>query len=140
MNTINKTTGRMDTKVLLSTLWIFLTANYIFCDVLSHMEPAGLRELITGTLGSIQVTQSFLLAAAIFMEIPFAMIILSRVLKYRANRWANIIAGVFMAASQVGTMNMGTPPTLHYLFYSAIEIACNLFIVWYAWKWTNPEG
>ena len=106
MNTINKTTGRIDTKVLLSTLWIFLTANYIFCDVLSHMEPAGLKELITGTLGSIQVTQSFLLAAAIFMEIPFAMIILSRVLKYRANRWVNIIAGVFMAASQVGTMNM----------------------------------
>jgi hypothetical protein len=95
---------------------------------------------LTGTLGSIQVTQSFLLAAAIFMEIPFAMIILSRVLKYRANRWVNIIAGVFMAASQVGTMNMGTPPTIHYLFYSTIEIACNLFIVWYAWKWANPEG
>ena len=117
-----------------------LTANYIYCDVLSHMEPAVLKELITGTLGSIQVTQSFLLAAAIFMEIPFAMIILSRVLNYRANRWVNIIAGVFMAASQIGTMNMGTPPTLHYLFYSAIEIACNLFIVWFAWKWSDSEG
>jgi hypothetical protein len=104
------------------------------------MDPAAIKELVTGTLGSIQVTQSFLLTAAIFMEIPFAMIILSRALKDRANRWANIIAGAFMAASQVGTMNMGTPPTLHYLFYSAIEIACNLFIVWNAWKWTNPEG
>ena len=140
MYTNPKTVELQDRKVILSTLWIFLTANYIYCDVLSHMEPAVLKELLTGTLGSIQVTQSFLLAAAIFMEIPFAMIILSRVLKYRANRWVNIIAGVFMAASQVGTMNMGTPPTIHYLFYSAIEIACNLFIVWYAWKWTNPEG
>ena len=140
MYTNPKTVELQDRKVILSTLWIFLTANYIYCDVLSHMEPAVLKELLTGTLGSIQVTQSFLLAAAIFMEIPFAMIILARVLKYRANRWVNIIAGVFMAASQVGTMNMGTPPTIHYLFYSAIEIACNLFIVWYAWKWTNPEG
>ena len=140
MNTNSKTAEMKDRKAILSTLWIFLAANYIYCDVLSHMDPTAIKELVTGTLGSIQVTQGFLLAAAIFMEIPFAMIILSRVFKYRINRWANIIAGVFMAASQVGTMNMGTPPTLHYLFYSAIEIACNLFIVWFAWKWTNPEG
>jgi hypothetical protein len=73
------------------------------------------------------------------MEIPFAMIILTRVLKYRASRWANIIAGAIMAVIQVGTMGMGTAPTLYYLFYSAIEIACTLFIIWYAWKWTNPE-
>jgi hypothetical protein len=141
MSTSNKAIATHDRKAVLSTLWIFLAANYIYCDLLSHMEPAVLRELITtGTLGSIQVTQVFLLSAAIMMEIPFAMILLSRVLPYRVNRWANIIAGAIMVAIQVGTMGMGTPPTLHYLFYSAIEVACNLFIVWYAWKWTNPEG
>ena len=135
MNTNSKTVEMQDRKAVLSTLWIFLVANYIYCDVFSHMDPAFIKELITGTIGSIQVTQGFLLISAIMMEIPLAMIILSRVLKYRANRWANIIAGAIMAAIQVGTMGMGTPPTLHYLFYSAIEIACNLFIVWYAWKW-----
>ena len=137
MNTINRTVEMLDRKAVLSTLWIFLTANYIYCDVLSHMEPAVLRELITGTLGSIQVTQVFLLSAAIMMEIPFAMIILARVLTYRANRWANIIAGVIMVAIQVGTMGMGTAPTLHYLFYSAVEVAGNLLIAWYAWTWRH---
>jgi len=140
MNTNKKTFEMQDRKAILSTLWIFLTANYIYCDVLSHMQPTVIKELITGTIGSIQVTQGFLLTAAIMMEIPFAMIILSRVLRVRASRWANIIAGAIMAAIQVGTMGMGTPPTLHYLFYSAIEIACTLFIVWYAWKWRNLEG
>ena len=140
MNTIKKTVDVVDKKAVLSTLWIFLAVNYIYCDLLSHMEPAVLRELITGTLGSIQVTQVFLLSAAILLEIPFAMILLSRVLPYRVNRWANVIAGAIMVAIQVGTMGMGTPSTLHYLFYSAIEVACNLFIVWYAWKWINPEG
>lgn len=140
MNTNKKTFEMQDRKAILSTLWIFLAANYIYCDVLSHMEPAAIKELITGTMGSIQVTQGFLLTAAIMMEIPFAMIVLSRILKYGASRWANIIAGAIMATIQVGTMGMGTPPTLHYLFYSAIEIACTLFIVWYAWKWSNPEG
>jgi len=31
-------------------------------------------------------------------------------------------------------------PTLHYIFFSIIEIACTAFIVWYAWRWPNPEA
>jgi hypothetical protein len=29
----------------------------------------------------------------------------------------------------------GTRPTLYYLFFAAIEIACTSLIVWYAWHW-----
>ncbi len=140
MNTHTKTFEMQDRKTILTTAWIFLAANYIYCDVLAHMESATLRELITGTIGSIQVTQGFLLTAAIMMEIPFAMIFLARVLPYRASRWANIIAGTIMAVIQVGTMGMGTAPTPYYLFYSAIEIAGTLFIAWYAWTWRNPKS
>lgn len=135
-----KTFGMQDRKAILSTVWLFLTANYIYCDVLAHMEPATIKEIITGTIGSIQVTQGFLLSAALMMEIPFAMILLARALPYRANRWANIIAGAIMAVIQVGTMGMGTAPTPYYLFYSAIEIAGTLFAALYAWTWRNPEG
>ncbi len=46
------------------------------------------------------------------------MIVLARVLKYRVNRWVNIIAGVLMVVIQVGSMGFGTPPTLVYLCYS----------------------
>ena len=140
MNTNQKPVEMQNRKAILSTLWIFLTANYIYCDVLSNMESSVIKELLTGTIGAIPITQGFLLTAAVMMEIPFAMIVLSRVLKYRANRWVNIIAGVIMITIQVGTMGMGTSPTLHYLFYSAIEIACNLLIVWLAWKWRNFES
>jgi len=73
------------------------------------------------------------------MQIPFMMIVLSRVLKYGANRWTNIIAGAIMIAIQAGTMGMGTAPSLVYLFYSAIEITCNLVIIWLAWMWRNPH-
>ena len=141
MNSNKNSTETKDRRAILSTLWIFLTVNYIFCDVFSNMDPGALKELVmTGGLSGIQLTQGFLLIAAISMEIPIAMIVLSRVLKYRANRWANIIAGIIMAVYQLSTMNVGTPPTLHYIFYSVIEVACNLFIVWYARKWSNPEG
>ena len=140
MNTNQKPAGMQNKKAILSTLWIFLSVNYIYCDHLENMQPGVIKELLTGQIGAIQVTPEFLLAAAFLLEIPFVMIVLSRVLKYGANRWANIIAGIIMTVVQIGTLGMGTVSSASYLFYSAIEIACNLFIVWYAWKWTIPEG
>jgi hypothetical protein len=71
------------------------------------------------------------------MEIPIAMVLLSRMLKYRPNRWANVIAGAFMAVVQASTLFVGTT-TVYYVFFSAIEIACLLFIVWTAWRWAEP--
>jgi hypothetical protein len=68
------------------------------------------------------------------------MVLLSRVLKYGANRWANIIVGIInTAAVSLSLFATGITPTLYYMFFSAIEIPCTLFIVWYAWKWPNPE-
>lgn len=139
MNTSGNAIKRIDTKILLSTLWIFLAVNYIYRDILSNMEAGALQGYLAGNVGEITITQGFLLAGAIMMEIPFAMIVLSRVLKGAANRWANIIAGILMIVIEVGTMGIGTTPTLHYLFYSAIVIVCNLFIIWNAWKWRNVE-
>jgi MFS family permease len=131
MNSIKKTTGMKDKKAMLSTLWLFATLNYLYCDVVTLMDPV--------KHGSIQLTQGFLLGAAILVEIPIAMVLLSRILKYRANRWANIIAGIIMTAVQTLTLFVAVP-TLYYVFFSAIEIACTAFIVWYAWRWSNIEG
>ena len=124
-----------DRRTLLSTAWIFLAANYIFCDVLSLMEPSAARDLLAGRIGSIQVNQGFLLASAVLMEIPFAMIILTRLLAYRPGRWANLGSALLMALVQVATLNLGTGLTLHYLFFSAVEISCALAIAWTAWSW-----
>jgi hypothetical protein len=125
-------------NVMLSALWIFVTVNYIYCDVITLMNAEELKQIMTGTVGSIQLTQGFLLGAAILLEIPMVMIILSRVLRYSINRWVNIIAGIIMTAAQVSSLFMGTSPTLHYVFFSVIEISCDLFIVWYAWTWLKP--
>ncbi len=138
MNTSEKTTGMKDMRVKLSTLWIFVVLNYLYCDVINLTNPVTLKELMTGT-GPIQMTQGFLLGAAVLMEIPIAMVLMSRVLKYKANRLANIIAGVIMTAVQILSLFVGTP-TIYYVFFSIIEIACTLFIIWYAWRWRKQEA
>ncbi len=132
-----KKTAALDMRTKLSALWTFAILNYLYCDVIGLTDPNVLRELMSGT-GPIQMTQGFLLGAAVLMEIPIVMVLLSRVLKYKENRWANIIAGLIMSVVQISTLFVGTP-TIYYMFFSIIEIACTLFIVGYAWRWNRAS-
>jgi len=131
--------NNMDTKEKLSLLWIFVMFNYLYCDVIGLHDSATLKQLMTGSVGSLQITEKFLFAGSILMEIPIAMVLLSRILEYRANRWANIIAGTIKTVVMISTMFLDTP-ALYYVFFGTIEIACTSYIVWYAWKWTEPEA
>lgn len=125
-------------KKTLSVLWIFLTLNFIFCDVFTLMYSEELRQILSGKMGETVIDQPFLLVFAFLMEIPMAMILLSRFLPYRLNRWLNIVAGVLLTFVQVGSLFVGKP-TLHYVFFSLIETAAASFIVWLALRWKNEE-
>lgn len=126
-------------KIVLSTLWIFVMLNYLYCDVITLMDGVQLKQILTGNVGAIQMTENFLLGAAILMEIPIAMVLLSRILNYKANRWINIIAGAIMTVVQFLSLFMGSDSTIYYKFFSIIELGCTLFIVWYAWRWKNTD-
>jgi hypothetical protein len=128
--------ARIQTKGLLSTLWIFVTINYLYCDLMTLMDASKLKQFLTGTVGGMQFTQGFLLGSAILMEIPIAMIFLARILKYKANRWANLMAGTIMTIAQTASLFTGTPSPF-YIFFSTIEISCTVFIVWRAWNWSE---
>lgn len=140
MNTNTRTT-EMNTKILLALLWVFFTVNFMYADTLSALEPGVLAMEMSGYVadGTIKITQGFLLGTAVMFEIPFLMIVLSWVLKYRVNRWANIIAATLFIFAQISSLFLGVP-SLAYIFYSTVEIAGLLLIVWNAWKWVNPEG
>ena len=135
MNTNKKNTGMEDIKVKLSTLWIFVMFNMAFADIVGFMNPGALEEIMTGSVG-VQITQGLMLVFSIILEIPIAMIVLSRVLKYRANRWANIIAGVITILFVIG----GGSPELSYIFFATIEVLSMLLIIWTAWKWAKQEA
>ena len=130
MNTSKITTVMKDKKVILSTLWIFVLLNYIYADIFNLFFNPGAQ---SGTM-----TQGAIFAFAILMEISIAMVLLSRVLKYGANRWANIIAGIIHTAL-VSWSLFGETPLPFYTFFAAIEILCTLFIVGYAWRWRRQE-
>ena len=77
-----------------------------------------------------------MLGGAIMMEISIVMILLSRVLKDRVNRWLNIVASIITIVFVVG----GGSPYPHYIFLAAVEVVCLLLIIWFAWQWTEQEA
>ena len=121
-----------DVKTKISTLWIFVMFNMLAADIFGFMLPGVLEEIISGTLG---ITEALMLIPAVMIEIPILMIFLSRILKYKANRLANIIAVAITIFFVVG---MGSI-TLVYIFFATIEVVAMLLIVWLAWKWLKPE-
>ena len=129
----------MSMQTKLSTLWIFVTLNYLYCDVTSLMDPDQLKQFLVGDLGGLQMTQGFLLATAIFVEIKVSMVLLSRLLGHRANRRANIAAGAFMTLVQVATLPFGFGLTGYYAFFSAIEVTTTAYIAWSAFRWSGTD-
>jgi hypothetical protein len=136
MNSIKKIAEKMDTKVLLSTLWIVVMINMLKAYILSLYIPGALDEVAKTSVSTGTPIPQLMLGGAIMMEMSIVMIILSRVLKYRANRWVNFITSITTIAFVVGSG--ATYP--HYIFIATVEVVCLLLIVWFSWKWTNPEG
>jgi len=134
MNTNVNSIKKINTKVLLSTLWVVVMINMLMADILSLFIP-GVTDELAKTAGETPIPQ-LMLGGAIMMETSTVMIILSRVLKYGVNRWANIITGIITIAFVVG----GGVPYPHYIFIATVEVLCLLLIIWNAWKWHNVEA
>lgn len=119
-------------RAVVGALWLFATLNYLYCDVLSLHDRVYLNALLAGSVDGVVFTQPVMLAAGVLMTIPMAAVLVSRIAPHRVARWYSLVAGVVMAVVQVATMGFGTAPTLHYLYFSAIEIATTAFIAWFA--------
>ena len=130
-----------DTRVRLSQLWIFAFLNYLYADVVGLFAIAGSGH----SFGPLPPWA--LMGSAVLMEIPIAMILACRLLPFRANRLANIIAGGFMTVVNgfltfvAPLIGMGRPPAYaEYLFFATIETVCTLVIIWQAWTWSGVES
>ena len=84
------------------------------------------------------MTPTFLFLGAILMEIPIAMVFLSKILKYKSNRILNISAGIIKTLAVTGSLFVGAP-ALYYSFFAIVEITTTLYIVWYAWTWKENK-
>ncbi|HKW01794.1 MAG TPA: DUF6326 family protein [Vicinamibacterales bacterium] len=130
-----------DIKERLSQLWLFALLTYLYADVVALFA-------IAGRPASFEPLPPWvLMGSAVLMEIPIAMILASRLLPFRANRLANIIAGVLLTSVNgfltfvPPLLGWGKPPALpEYLFFATLETVCTVVIIWQAWTWSSVEG
>ena len=123
-------------KERLSLLWLFALLNYLYADVIALWAVAKAPHL----------NELALAGAAVLMEIPIAMILACRMLPFRANRLANIVAGTIVTLVNgfltyvPPLIGLGRPPALpEYLFFATIETVATSILIWQAWTWSGVE-
>jgi hypothetical protein len=130
-----------DTKERLSLFWLFALLNYLYADCTALFAIVGSPNLSDAP----HFPPWVLVASSVFMEIPIAMIVASRLLPFRANRLANIIAGTILTLVNAGLtyvpplVGAHTPALPEYLFFATIETVCTSVIIWQAWTWSGVE-
>ena len=131
-----------DTNERLSLFWIFALLNYLYADVVALFAIVGSPNLTDAP----HLPPWALMGSAVLMDIPFAMIVASRLLPFKANRLANIIAGAILTLINGGLtfvpplVGARTPALPEYLFFAVIETVCTSVIVWQAWTWSGVEA
>lgn len=123
-----------DIQITLSALWVATMLTYLLGDVLrifsGDTQTQAMKEQLT------KFTQPMWLLTAALMVLPIVMVVLSIILPYPANRWANIImAGFFFIFNLIG---LPTYPSAYDRFLIAVSLVFNGMTIWYAWNWI-PE-
>jgi hypothetical protein len=119
----------LDTRIILSGLWVATMLTYLWGDVLRLMagdvEPGKLT-------GGMEATQGVLLGIAAIMLIPIVMVVLTLTLSYPVIRWVNIIITVIVVVFNIA----GLPYKGAYdNFLIGVSFVFNALSIWYAWEW-----
>jgi len=143
MNT-NKETARnlLDVRIILAVLWVAGMLSSLNGDTYRLSDPVVLKSLLANT-GSIGVTPELLLVMSIIFVGSIFMSVLTLMLKSPVSRWANRIIGIFYAIITLAFWVLGLVvwrSAGYEIVWSTAQLVFALLVVWYAWKWTNPEG
>ncbi len=122
-----------------SSLWTFVSLNYLYADLVGLMDANLLIQYQTGVVNRVEITPAFLTVAAAYMQLPLSNVFLPQVIKNdKTLRWIQIISGSIATLAQGATLFVGKP-TPYYLLFSAIEMGATTFITIDALKWKTGK-
>jgi hypothetical protein len=130
----NKETARnlLDMRIILAVLWV--------AGMLSSLNGDTYR--LSAATGPIGVTPELLSIAALMFVGSIFMSVLTLTMKSNLSRWANRIIGIFYALCSLANLVSAfvSRSAGYELVWATGQLVFALLVVWYAWKWTNPEG
>jgi len=121
----------IDVRIILSATWVCLMLTYLLGDVLRIYSG----DFKAGEMGGkpFTMTQGMWLGISVLMLIPILMVVLSLMLPYSINRWANIIVAVFFFIFNL--IGLPTYPSAYDKFLIIVGLLFNLLTIWTAWNW-----
>jgi hypothetical protein len=133
MNAINKTASNLlDVRIILAVLWV--------AGMLSSLNGDTYR--LSAATGPLGVDPGLLLVMATLLVGSVLMSVLTLTLKSAVSRWANRIIGILYAMINLAfwVLHLLVWRSAGYeIVWSTAQVVFGLLVVWYAWKWTNPE-
>ncbi|MBE2271804.1 MAG: hypothetical protein IAE80_26460 [Anaerolinea sp.] len=118
----------LDTRIILSGLWVTVMLVYLLGDVL---------RMYSGDFARMSEKQKFTglmwLGAAALMLIPILMVFLSLVMPQSINRWANIIVAIGFTLFNL--VDLRSYPSAYDKFLLLVSMIFNGLTVLYAWNW-----
>ena len=129
------TSNSLDTRIVVSSLWVATMIAVAFVDIFGLFRPDIRAQIESGSIYVFEIGQGFLLGAIIYVLIPTLMIPLTLVLPRRANRLTNIIvASLFMVTIIGGAIGEWG----YYVLGSAFEAILLVGVLVLAARWTKP--
>jgi hypothetical protein len=125
-------------RLKISALWVAMLFLFAYGDIFGFFQPGHLDDVRAGNISGIEITQTFLLAASVYIAIASLMIFLTLVARPKVSRWANIILPILYIVSIVASAIGET--WVYFWFLSIAECAALLLIIWYAWRWPTLDG
>jgi hypothetical protein len=128
---------RIHVRFKLSALWTAIMFCYVYGDFWGLYRPGNLKDILEGMGPLGPTSQGSLLAVSVLLAVPAVMIFLSLVLPPRAARWLNLAVGAALTAIVIVTL---PGAWAFYVFMSLVEVALQVAVIGYAWRWPRREN
>ncbi len=125
-------TQHTDPRVLLSTLWIVILFNMIVRDLHEFVREGYIEQMMV-----INIPETTMLVYAVIAQIPILMVLLSRILKEKTNKWFNIVAAV---VTSLGLLSTLPSADLDDILFACTGNIFLLIILRVAWKLPRNKG
>jgi hypothetical protein len=123
----------LDVRIILAVLWVAGMLSSLNGDTYrlsAATKPLGANPELLSVLALVLVGHVFMSGLTLMLKSP-------------ASRWANRIIGIFYAILILAfeVLHLFVWRSAGYeIVWSTAQLVFALLVVWYAWKWTNPEG
>lgn len=125
-----------DPRPVLPLLWLTVLLNSLLRDAHEVLRPGFLAEIANGTLNGTALGDLFFVMGALVLQVPVAMVVLSRILPPRALCWTSVVT---VGLTLLGIVFADRADGDDLVFIIAQSVAL-LSILWLLFRWRRTES